>query len=262
MREAILLGGGTNVGKTLTLVSLAWLKPESRVVIFDPENKVRLILEEMGITPEDLPNLQLVLVTPDWGSFTTTYKGLKTTLTDQDWVCFDMAGRFWDLAQNYFAREVFGMSPAEHIVALRKASKRADFEGFDGLTDWTVIKRMHNEDIMDDAVLWSPFNVCATTSLTSYSAREKLPNKGVEGLMVQEFPDAPKLEGEKHNKFRYDTIGVLYQKLRADDNPAPAGAFCFKIVKHKGKIAVPPLQEYDVTGRLFWGGYEDYKEGR
>ncbi len=254
MREAILLPGGTNVGKTLTLVSLAWLKPESQVVIFDPENKVRLVLEELGMKPEDMPNLRLVLVTPRWNEFADTYKGLRESLTGNDWVCFDMMGRFWDLAQNYFSSEVFGMSPAEHIVALRRASKRADFEGFDGLTDWTVIKRMHNEDIMDDAVLWRPFNVCATTSLTSYSPREKLPKNGVEGLMVQEFPESPKIEGEKHNKFRFDSIAVLYQRL-------DTGAYCFKVVKHKGKPAVSPLQEYDISGRLFWEGYKEFLGG-
>lgn len=255
MRECILCCGGTNVGKTLTLISLAWLNPESRVAIFDPENKVKTVLGEMGMTPEDLPNLELVLVTPDWAEFSGRYKEIKESYTENDWVCFDMMSRFWDLAQNYFSRQVFGMSPAEHIVALRKASKSAAFEGFDGYTDWTVIKRMHNEDIRDDAVLWRPFNVCATTSLTNYSAKEKLPKTGVEGLMVQEFPEAPKIEGEKHNKFAFDSIAVLYQRLND-------GHYCFKVVKHKSKPAIPPLQEYDITGRLFWEGYKEYKGGK
>jgi len=251
-RELILLGGGTNVGKTLTLISLAWVYPESQVHLFDPENKARAMVEEMGL---ELPNLHIVGVTPRWDEFTAAYKEAKVGLTENDYVCFDMAGRFWDLAQNYFAREVFGASPAEHIVQLRKASKRADFEGFDGLTDWTVIKRLHNEDIWDDAVMWSPFNVVATTSLTSYSAREKLPKTGVEGLLVQEFPESPKLEGEKHNKYRFNTVAILYQNL-------PEGSYCFKVVKYKGRPVIPPLHEYDITGKLFWEGYKDYKEGR
>ena len=251
MRECVLLAGNTNVGKTLTLIALAWLYPESQVIIFDPENKARARVEDMGL---ELPNLTVVPVTPKWNKFAETYHQWREILTENDWICFDMMGRFWDLAQNYFSRSVFGESPAEHIISLRKTAKRVDFEGFDGLTDWTVIKRLHNEDIMDDAVLWSPCNVAATTSLISYSPKEKLPKTGVEGLMVQEFPEAPKVEGEKHNKYRFDTIAVLYQRLTD-------GAYCFKVAKHKGKPAIPPLVEYEITGTLFWDGYTKYKGG-
>ena len=250
MRECILLPGNTNVGKTLTLIHLAVLYPESQVVIFDPENKARARVEDMGL---DLPNLTIVPVTPRWDEFAATYHSWREVLTENDWCCFDMMSRFWDLAQNYFSRSVFGVSPAEHIIALRKASKRADFEGFDGLTDWTVIKRLHNEDIMDDAVLWSPCNVAATTSLTDYSAREKIPKTGVEGLMVREFPSSPKIEGEKHNRFRFDHIAVLYQNISD-------GHYYFKTVKYKARPVVSPIKEYDITGCLFWEGWEKYKK--
>jgi hypothetical protein len=243
MREKILLGGDTNTGKTMNIIQLAVLFPDKQVWAFDAEGDIMLTLEEMGL---ELPNLTVKNVKPDWSEFTTNYKEAKRVLTPNDWMCFDMMGVFWDLAQNSFSRSVFGESPSEHIVKLRSEAKKAEFGGFDGLTDWTVIKRMHNEDIFDDAIRWSDFNVMATTSLTDFAAREKLPTTGVEGLMANEF--GKKLEGEKHNKFRFRTIAVIYRRNR--DNK-----FLFKLVKMKNAVLQSPLPEYDFTGKSFFEVY-------
>lgn len=237
MKHKILLGGGTNTGKSLNLITTAVNNPDSKVYIFDPENEIPNLLNDMGL---ELPNLTVKLVTKDWSRFKKDYNEAKENLGEGDWCCFDMMGVYWDLAQNYFSFSVYGESPAEHIVALRKAAEKADFGGFDGLTDWTVIKRLHNEDIIDDAVRWSPFNVLATTTLTDYAARAKVPQTGVEGLLVDEF--GKKLEGEKHNIYRFRTIAILYEK---------GGKFLYKVIKEKGKKMERPLKEYEFTERNF-----------
>ena len=243
MREKILIGGGTNSGKTLAIIQLAVYAPDRLVYCFDAEGDVNLTLEEFGL---ELPNLIVKEVVPDWNKLTADYREAKGVLTEDDWCCFDMLGVFWDLAQNSFSRAVFGESPSQHIITLRREAGKADFGGFDGLTDWTVIKRMHNEDIFDDALRWSPFNVLATTSLTDFSPKEKVPKTGVEGLMVKEF--GQKLEGEKHNKYRFRTIAIVYEKL-------PSHRFCFKLVKTKGAPAQEPLREFDFTGKGFYEVY-------
>lgn len=240
MREKILVAGGTNSGKTIAIIQLAVMFPDKRVYAFDAEGDINLTIEEMGL---ELPNLTVKEVIPDWDKLRADYQEAKKVLTADDWCCFDMLGVFWDLAQNSFSKSVFGESPSQHIVALRKETGKADFGGFSGLTDWTVIKRMHNEDIFDDAVRWSPFNVLATTTLGDYSPKEKVPKTGMEGLMVKEF--GQKLEGEKHNKYRFRTIAILYQDITD-------GRFCFKLVKLKGTALKQPLQEFDVTGRSFY----------
>lgn len=239
MRHKILIGGGTNTGKTIAIIQTALSFPDRQVWAFDAEGDIKLSMEDLGL---ELPNLTVVPVKPDWKELSEKYQEAKAVLTPEDWMCFDMMGVFWDLAQNSFSREVFGESPSQHIVALRKDARRADFGGFDGLTDWTVIKRMHNEDIFDDALRWSDFNVLATTSLTDFSPKEKVPKTGVEGIMANEF--GQKLEGEKHNKFRFRTIAIVYSKPKE-------GTFCFKIVKLKGQPLTQPLPEYDFTGKSF-----------
>jgi len=247
MREKILVGGLTNTGKTLTIIQTAVMFPERKVYAFDAEGDINLTLEDMGL---ELPNLIVKDVTPDWSKLTEDYSEAKAVLTAQDWCCFDMLGVFWDLAQNSFSRSVFGESPSQHIIKLRQEAGKAEFGGFDGLTDWTVIKRMHNEDIFDDAVRWSPFNVLATTSLTEFSPKEKVPQSGVEGLMAKEF--GMKLEGEKHNKYRFRTIAIIYQPVRTN-------RFCFKLVKVKGQPQPLPLPEVEFTGRSFLEVYAEYR---
>jgi len=245
MREKILVGGTTNVGKTMTIIQLATTFPDRQVHVFDAEGDVELTLEDMGL---ELPNLTVKRVMPDWDKLRADYQASKTILTPNDWCCFDMVGVFWDLAQSSFSQMVFGESPSQHIIKLRREAGKADFGGFDGLTDWTVIKRMHNEDIFDDAVRWSEFNVLATTSLTDFSPKEKVPKTGVEGLMATEF--GQKLEGEKHNKYRFRTIAILYEK---------GGRFYFKIVKLKGAPLAQPLVEYEFTGRSFFEVYAEFR---
>jgi len=249
MREKILLGGGTNSGKTLAIIQLAILFPNNWVYVFDAEGDIELTCEERGL---ELPNLIVKNVVPDWDKLRAEYQEAKKLLTSDDWCCFDMMGVFWDMAQNSFSRAVFGESPSQHIIALRREAGKADFGGFDGMTDWTVIKRMHNEDIFDDALRWSPFNVLATTSLTDFSPKERVPKAGMEGLMAKEF--GQKLEGEKHNRFRFRTIAIVYQKL-------DGGRFCYKLVKVKGQPLEQPLEEFDFTGRSFMEVYLGSKDG-
>lgn len=245
MKSKVLIAGDTNSGKTVAIVQLAVQYPNRRVYAFDAEGDINPTLEDLGL---ELPNLTVKNVTPDWDKFVADYREAKTILTPDDWCAFDMMAVFWDLAQNAFSRYVYGESPSQHIIALRREAGRADFGGFDGLTEWTVIKRMHNEDIFDDALKWSDFNVLATTSLTDFSPKEKIPKIGVEGLMAKEF--GKKLEGEKHNRFRFREILVIYSRISD-------GHFCFKVVKQKGTVPSLPLQEYDFTGRSLIEAYHE-----
>lgn len=241
MREKVLLGGETSTSKSLSLVSLAILYPDRRVVILDPDDGVEKLIAELGV---ELPNLTVIPVTPDWKAMIEQYKIIKTILTAGDWLCLDMMGRFWDFSQNYYSRTVFGQTPSEHLLALRSKAKAINFGGFDGLTDWTVIKRLHNEELVDDALLWSPFNVMATTSTSTYLPVEKVPKGGIAGLLASEF--GLKLEGEKHNYFRFDTQAILYRK--------PDGTFWFRLYKDKGR-ALDLKQEFNITGSSFWQEY-------
>ena len=245
-REKILLSGEPNTSKTVSLLSLVNFFPDNKIVIFDPDDGVAKAIEELGL--EGTSNLVLEKVGNNWEELIEKYKAYRASLVEGDWLCFDMLGRFWDLVQSYYSSAVFGESPIEHLMQLRKQAKNVSFGGFEGLTDWVLIKRLHNEMIMDDAVLNAPFNVMATTSVNSYLPVETVPKTGVKGIYATEFGIKP--EGEKHNIYRYDTQAVMYRKK--------TGTYHFRLMRDRGR-AVDVKQEFDITGKSFWEVYSEYR---
>ena len=245
MREKVLLAGEPNTSKTLSLVSLAVLYPDRKVVILDPDDGVPKVFAELGV---ELPNLTVIPVTPDWKQLIDSYQLIKAVLTENDWFCMDMLGRFWDLSQQYYSITVFGEDPIDHLLKLRQQASRVDFGGFDGLNDWTLIKRLHNEKLVDDAVVRSKFNVMCTTSVSPYLPIEKVPKTGIEGIYAGEFGVKP--EGEKHNPYRFDTQAVLFRKK---DN-----TYHFRLVRDRGR-PIDLKKDFDFTGSSFWEKYCEYR---
>jgi len=248
MREKILLVGDSNTSKTFSLISLAILMPDKKVIIFDPDDGTGKVLGELGLELTDLPNLRIVPVRANWKELIDTYESVKAELCPDDWLCLDMLGRFWDLAQLYYSEEVFGKDPIDHILTLKRQAQQVNFGGFDGLQDWSLIKRLHNEKLMDDAVLWSEFNVMATTSVGNYLPVEKVPKTGLKSIYASEFGIKP--EGEKHNIYRYDTQAMLYRKKE--------GTYHFRLVRDRGRT-VNIQEEFDITGKSFFEVYSQYR---
>jgi len=248
MREKILLIGDSNTSKTFSLISLAIQYPDRKVAIFDPDDGTNKVLGELGLSEADLPNLTIFPVRVDYEELQTNYQQAKGELSTGDWLCFDMLGRFWDLCQQYYSLRVFGEDPIEHLLNLRRQAGQVNFGGFDGLQDWTLIKRLHNEKLMDDAVLYSEFNVMATTSVGTYLPIEKVPKTGIKGLYASEFGIKP--EGEKHNIFRFDTQAVMYRR--------PEGTYHFRLVRDRGRT-VNIQKEFNITGKSFFEVYSDYR---
>ena len=248
MREKILLVGDSNTSKTFSLISLAVQYPDRKVIIFDPDDGTNKVLAELGLSEADLPNLTIVPVRVDYEELIKNYTQAKAILAPEDWLCFDMLGRFWDLSQQYYSLRVFGEDPIEHLLRLRKQAGTVNFGGFDGLQDWTLIKRLHNEKLMDDAVLYSEFNVMATTSIGQYLPVEKVPKTGIKGTLASVY--GIKVEGEKHNIFRFDTIAVLYRNKE--------GAFLYRLIKDRGRT-VDLDEEFNITGKSFFESFAEYR---
>jgi hypothetical protein len=244
MREKVLLVGEMNTSKTLSIIKMAILYPNNRVVIFDPDDGTGKVIYELtgGVGLSVLPNLTIVKVTRDWKALKEQYDMWKTVLVEGDWMSFDMLGRFWDNSQDFYGTEVFGKTVLERILTLRKAAGKVQFEGFDGLQDWTLIKGIHNE-IIDDAITNQSFNIMGTTSVKEYLPVEKVPKSGIAGVYASEFGLKP--EGEKHNIYRFDTQAFMIRKNNG---------YYFRLVRDRGR-QVDVKQEYEITGSSFWEIY-------
>ena len=249
MREKVLLVGEMNTSKTLSVIKTALMYPNSKVVIFDPDDGTNKVIHELtgGYGISLIPNLTIIPVTKDWKVLKDTYDMVRASLLPTDWLSFDMLGRFWDDAQDYYGKQVFGQTVSERIFTLRKAAQSTKFEGFDGLQDWTLIKGIHNE-LIDDAITRASFNVICTTSIKEYLPIEKVPKTGIASIYATEFGIKP--EGEKHNIYRFDTQAFMFRK--------PNNTYWFRLVRDRGR-AVDIKQEFEITGRSFW---EVYSEAR
>jgi len=248
-REKVLLVGDSNTSKSWSLLSMALLYPDNHVVIMDPDDGISKVAEELGIPLDDMPNLTVIPVYTDFEEMLESYKLMRqNVLKPGDWLCFDMLSRFWDLAQQYYSLRVFGEDPIEHMLTLRKIMGGVSFGGFDGLKDWSLIKRLHNDLLVDDAVVYSPFNVMATTSVGQFLPIEKKPKKGIQSVYASVFGIKP--EGEKHNVYRFDTQAVLF-RTQDDDGEE---RYAFRLVRDRGRT-VDMDEEHDITGSSFWEVY-------
>lgn len=253
-REKVLLVGDSNTSKSWSLLRMALLYPDNNIVLLDPDDGIAKAVEELGVTLDDLPNLTYVPVGSDFEEMMETYRMLREhVLRAGDWLCLDMLGRFWDLAQKRFADFVLGGSLTERLLILRRAVGQASFGGFDGMKDWPLIKDIYN-DLVDDSVVYSAFNVMATTvALPLLPVDVKKMTNGVQSIYSSVFGVKP--EGEKHNVYRFDTQAVLTRTVVVDRRENDVSErFSFRLARDRGR-EVDMDEEYDITGSSFWEVY-------
>lgn len=223
--ERILLCAAPGAGKSDSIVRLALDLKETghKLVVIDRDRGIGKAIKEIcGEKPDNMT----YFLAKSWQRVRDGVHYAFDNLGPGDWLCFDMLGPLWDFAQNEYARMVYGEELTDHILLLRadaqkemdrlgvstrstdnKAKSEANkvvsasmqYSGMEGRTDWSVVKRMHNDDVMDRAILQGDFNVLGTTSITPLSEQDV--TKWPLFKVIQKRP-----EGEKHNIHRFDTI--------------------------------------------------------
>ena len=225
-REVILAAGGPSTGKSHAIVQLAiqGLEEGFNVVVIDRDRGVAKAIKEfikLGIIDSVPDNMDYFIAT-SWEKVMGAVDHAFANLGTGDWLCYDMIGGLWDLAQDEFTRLVYEETGLSKMMALRQeaealirdtgiakkdqSSERAravGFEGLEGRYDWPLIKKMHNADMRDRCILNGDFNILATTAMTPLNDKadkDKWP-------MFAGISRRP--EGEKNNFHKHDTIVVL-----------------------------------------------------
>ena len=222
-REVILVGGGPSTGKSRSIVELALvgLEEEFNVVVIDRDRGVAKAVKELC---EEVPENMDYFIANSWEKVMEGVHHAFDMLGPGDWLCYDMIGGLWDLAQDEFTRLVYEESGADKLLALRieaeelvrqagmskkdATSERArgvGFEGLEGRYDWPLIKKMHNADMRDNCILNGNFNIFATTAMNPMQ-KEDLPK----WPMFAGVGRRP--EGEKNNVHKHDTFILVDQK--------------------------------------------------
>ncbi|KKN67764.1 hypothetical protein LCGC14_0457970 [marine sediment metagenome] len=218
-REVLLMAGGPNTGKSY---SVARLIEDSvaggyRVDVIDRDRGLGKALKELGLT--ELPPSVRYTKASTWADVEAGVQQAME-LGAGDWVVLEMMGEFWNLSQTAYSEMVYGEGLTSHILALRaeaeakvqeasldSRSKAASserqrgvgYQGMEGRTDWSLIKRMHNTEVRDRLIENSNANILATTAVVPLddergaAAYPKWKRVGV------------RPEGEKHNVYKFDT---------------------------------------------------------
>lgn len=223
-REVLLVCSGPGDGKSYSIAKLAedGLKKDFKLVVIDRDRGLGKALKEVhGKVPDNLD----YFLAKTWGRVEAGVQHAFDTLKAGDWLIFEMAGAMWDFVQTEYAEMVYGDDLANHILDLRitaeervrelklgkkskeaatERSKETGFSGLDGRQDWSLIKRMHNANVFERAVIEGEFNILTTTALKPLEKDEMEKNKWPMWDGIGKRP-----EGEKHQVHRHDTIIVL-----------------------------------------------------
>ncbi len=218
-REVILAVAAPGGGKSYMIAQLAKLGLEmgfNLVVIDRDRGLAKAVKEVCGKIPDNLD----YFLANKFAKYSEGIQHAFVNLEADDFLVFDMIGGMWDQAQSEYSRMIYGDDVTAHLLALRAEAEEAldstkrtkadagvrqasvQYNGMEGRTDWPLIKRMHNDDLIDDAILNGDFNILSTTSGSAISEQEagKWPRWDHIGLRP---------EGEKHNQHRHDTLMYL-----------------------------------------------------
>lgn len=157
-RERILLIGSPGSGKSQAIVDIATTLRHVPVVAFDMQDSIMPLLAAAKRRGDPLPgdNFDLIRITGEpvdaWDSFESECKRVREEYGPGSFICFDVAGDWWQLVQDAYIEETYGVTTAQFkgqkIIDAVKMDKRGKkVLGFGGLDtdDWNVIKpKYHN----------------------------------------------------------------------------------------------------------------------
>lgn len=264
-RRVILLVGPSGSGKSYSIAYLAKLCQEQgkRIVIVDRDRGLEQAIAEVGADPQ-LIDYRLA---DGWERVDETMADVMgdnrlvyQPLGEGDWLVFEGLGRLWDLAQQYYSQQVYGHDPARHLMDLRidaeqriAAGETGDktatqlrqaagaYSGFEGRTEWSVIKLIHNDRVFDRAILGGEFNILSTANAEPLAQNDTTPENPLKALGMK--PD-----GEKgHAKRHYTIVYCQQQQGKYTWRTDMGGAG-----KDRGKPLFKPV---DMTGVGFVQSY-------
>ncbi len=229
-REVILAASGPGTGKSISIVKLAimGLEQEFNVTVIDRDRGVAKAVKELIKKGEikDVPENMDYFLVNTWDKVIEGVDHAFNNLGAGDWLCYDMIGGLWDLAQDEFTRIVYEESGLDKLMALRQeaeevirakgiskkeqSSERAKaigFEGLEGRYDWPLIKKMHNGDVRDRGILNGEFNIFSTTAMKPFQDGQQDKDKWPMFATLGRRP-----EGEKNNIHKHDTIVVCEKR--------------------------------------------------
>jgi len=222
-QERIFVGGTQGAGKTYAWLTIARACPKNKFYVIDPDDGVRRAwrnefpdvnnieyyftntwfsksVKDMLVEPiKDEPNCFRAGVSDAW-------KTIAPKIKMGDWVIVEMMSNLWELASSGFINEAFEKGTSEWFIEVRKKIGESKKPLMDGLRDWPVINKMHNDDFINQICYNSLAHVFMTTSVTAPSELEDKETKDFYADNMVRFG------GQKGNVYRAQTM-LLFQAM-------------------------------------------------
>lgn len=223
-RERILLCGQPTSGKTYAILALA-----DYVGVRDPKAKVYILDADrgMGKVKRDWPDVENIdhTLARSWDDIQDWIEEVEPKQTARDWIVIDMIGRLWEMAQSFEVGIVHQQSMGKRLLEARRdlvAASKLQAPGSLPQPDWTVIKKLHNDEFIDRISTRWDSHIIATTSVDPLDANRD------DGLLVSVFQEYGwKPDGEKRNIHRFDTIMFIQEVAK--------GKRRFTTIKDRGR---------------------------
>jgi len=224
LRERIEVIGIQGAGKTYGWLGIAEALPNSTFHVIDPDDGVeRLRVEEFP----DLHNIKYYF-TPEWyekitkigenrwqGGIADAAKIILNEHKDGDWIIIEQLGSQWDMAQATFTDKVFEQDIGQYFldrrVAMQNTVKQGGkdssrLEAFAGWKDWTVIKKIFNDDYFVKMCYRTKAHLYVTSTFTMDD--QQRPNKDP-GLAEFYGGTKVRIDGEKRVPLKVQTCLLL-----------------------------------------------------
>lgn len=212
MKEEILLGGMSGVGKSTCCLQIAEAYPKSKMYYIDTDGSAEKIWKL------EFPHVKNITykVALNYTEMRDTIKnGVRgANLTPSDWVVCEMVDNIWTFTREFFTKGIFGEDLADYMMLKRIQMRDAGKKGGSGSmytpSDWDVMNTLYLELIF---ILWYQIKAhfIATTSI-----HEPIPStvfrpgpKEVQFYGSLETDYGFRYDGHKENLFRFDSHLLL-----------------------------------------------------
>lgn len=263
LQERILLGGVAGSGKTYAWLTIARAFPDRKFYVIDPDDGTRRVwFEEFP----DVKNIEYYF-TPTWftagikklgtvipldkienhgnacfkAGIADAWKTINPKLKKGNFLILEHLGNVWSLAQGGFTDEIFDKDIGMYFLEARKEMKPDGkrLEALKGWTDWIVINKMHNDDLINKICYENPAHVIMTSSVTINSGEAK------EDQDVKAFYGESKIriEGQKLTPFKMQTILLMTNDTRGKEPKF----FMSTFIKDRGRPWIEHKQWSDFT---------------
>jgi hypothetical protein len=226
-RERILIYGSFKTGKSFNWLDIARAHHtagnKGKFYVIDTDFGAHKLLSEGYDYLEDEGVIKIYNPL-DFRDILDASKDIYRSAKRGDWIVIDMLNYFWEEAQEFYIRNVFGEDPENYFLQMRQevvAKKGKDSRSFGGQegTDWGFITKIYKQAEF-------PLTMKSAANVLSITEERKIdPDRGDSAEKVKQFKGVGGMAptGQKGIGHRHDTVLRMSKRANGQRQLTRAG---------------------------------------